>query len=597
MAMLMRDRRLVWLAAVLLIVTGLAWIGRPPNSSAEDVLVATIVEASDLHADGALNDGDLLATSTVAAAQNPDAVMLAGDLTNHGYASEFEGLWGSGWGALKPKILASPGNHEEDDDGQAEFMSQFGYSETYNTMDVNGVHVIAMDVDITSASPSMQVGGEQYSWLKDDLAAHANMPILAMSHFPRYSVGDIHGDQDSTEIRNAWDLLQQAGAEIVFAGHDHTYQRFPKANSDGTLNPTSGLREILGATGGSGDLYPVNLAESVLTPDYYQNTTEGIIRIRIYTHHLEWAHVGVDGVTRDLGTALLNHPAPTPGNASPMVDPGTDQTITLPDSATLDGTVTDDGLPDPPAALTTTWSKASGPGTVTFLDPTAVDTTAWFDEPGTYLLQLTATDSDATTTDTVAITVQAPGTGTLERRAAAGSDDVEQAVSGSVYLNSSDLELTTDGSTQQVVGTRFTDVQVPHDATVTTAYVQFQVDESSTGPSSITINAEDSDNAATYTTTNGSVTSRPVTGSVAWSPPDWTTVGAAGADQRTPNIAALVQAVINRDGWSSGNALALQFSGTGYRVAQSFEGSSSGAPLLHVEWTTEGWPSAATSSM
>ena len=70
-----------------------------------------------------------------------------------------------------------------------------------------------------------------------------------------------------------------------------------------------------------------------------------------------------------------------------------------------------------------------------------------------------------------------------------------------------------------------------------------------------------------------------------WSPSPGPTVGAAGTAQRTPNLAALVQAVLGRAGWAKGNALAFQFSGTGMREAVAFEGGASLAPLLHVEFT------------
>ena len=90
-----RYRSLAGLAAVLLGLTGLAGTARAPASGAESSLVATILEVSDLHSDGSLNDSHLLATSSVATALNPDAIMVAGDLTNHGYADEFAGLWGA----------------------------------------------------------------------------------------------------------------------------------------------------------------------------------------------------------------------------------------------------------------------------------------------------------------------------------------------------------------------------------------------------------------------------------------------------------------------------------------------------------------------
>jgi hypothetical protein len=94
-------------------------------------------------------------------------------------------------------------------------------------------------------------------------------------------------------------------------------------------------------------------------------------------------------------------------NQPPVVNAGPDQTIYLPSDATLDGTVTDDGLPDPPATVTTTWNKTSGPGTVIFGDASLVDTTATFSESGTYVLQLTADDNDLTAFDEVTITVNA----------------------------------------------------------------------------------------------------------------------------------------------------------------------------------------------
>ncbi|NND12847.1 MAG: hypothetical protein HKO10_02695, partial [Acidimicrobiia bacterium] len=96
--------------------------------------------------------------------------------------------------------------------------------------------------------------------------------------------------------------------------------------------------------------------------------------------------------------------SPEPPNLPPTVDAGPAQTVALPGGVTLDGTVTDDGLPNPPSAFTTEWT-ASGPGTVTFADSTAVDTTATFSQDGVYTLTLTADDSGAIASDTVTITV------------------------------------------------------------------------------------------------------------------------------------------------------------------------------------------------
>ena len=89
-------------------------------------------------------------------------------------------------------------------------------------------------------------------------------------------------------------------------------------------------------------------------------------------------------------------------NAQPTVDAGPGSSIDLAESAILDGTASDDGNP---SSLTTTWSKVSGPGVVTFANASAVDTTATFTAAGVYTLQLEAFDGEKTATDTVDITV------------------------------------------------------------------------------------------------------------------------------------------------------------------------------------------------
>ena len=93
-----------------------------------------------------------------------------------------------------------------------------------------------------------------------------------------------------------------------------------------------------------------------------------------------------------------------PTNQPPTVSAGTNSTITLPASASLSGAVTDDGLPIG-ATVTSAWTKFSGPGTVTFGNAASVATTAAFDQPGAYVLRLTASDSLLTAFSDVAITV------------------------------------------------------------------------------------------------------------------------------------------------------------------------------------------------
>lgn len=91
-------------------------------------------------------------------------------------------------------------------------------------------------------------------------------------------------------------------------------------------------------------------------------------------------------------------------NAAPTVNAGTDQSITLPNNASLSGTASDDGLPSG-STLAVGWSLISGPGTVSFGTPSQVNTTATFSVSGVYTLRLTTSDSQLTSFDEIVVTV------------------------------------------------------------------------------------------------------------------------------------------------------------------------------------------------
>lgn len=71
----------------------------------------------------------------------------------------------------------------------------------------------------------------------------------------------------------------------------------------------------------------------------------------------------------------------------------------------LEAIAVDDGRPNPPGTLLTTWTKVSGPGTVTFGNSNALNTTARFGANGTYVLRLSADDSQLSSADEVTVIV------------------------------------------------------------------------------------------------------------------------------------------------------------------------------------------------
>lgn len=102
-----------------------------------------------------------------------------------------------------------------------------------------------------------------------------------------------------------------------------------------------------------------------------------------------------------------------PQNQAPAVSAGPDLSVTLPNVASLNGSVSDDGLPQG-STVSVQWSVLTAPpsGSVAFASPTSPSTTATFSTVGTYTLRLTATDTQLTSSDDVTVSVAAaPVTG------------------------------------------------------------------------------------------------------------------------------------------------------------------------------------------
>jgi len=179
---------------------------------------------------------------------------------------------------------------------------------------------------------------------------------------------------------------------------------------------------------------------------------------------------------------------------------------------------------------------------------------------------------------------------TIEKRVSTGNDDAEELVSnGHMSLSSSDLELINDSSYHggdQIVGIRFQNIQVPQGYTITNAYIEFSCDEKDSASTTLAIYGEDIDDAPRFRSGwwyRHNISNRNKTSaSVSWSPEPWTTTHQT---YQTTDISSIVQEIVNRPGWSAGNDMVFIIEGSGKRVAESYNGYSSKAPLLHIEFT------------
>ncbi|MFE6079117.1 DUF5695 domain-containing protein [Paenibacillus sp. NPDC057886] len=123
------------------------------------------------------------------------------------------------------------------------------------------------------------------------------------------------------------------------------------------------------------------------------------------------AYKAINTLKVDVGSAASYSVELTPttpdANAAPIVDAGADSSVTLPERVRLQGTVTDDGLPN--GQLTMQWSLVNGPAgaQVSFSSPTTAYTQATVSVGGVYTFRLTANDSVLSANDTVQVTVNA----------------------------------------------------------------------------------------------------------------------------------------------------------------------------------------------
>lgn len=170
--------------------------------------------------------------------------------------------------------------------------------------------------------------------------------------------------------------------------------------------------------------------------------------------------------------------------------------------------------------------------------------------------------------------------------AASKNEEYHINTTGDAYLNSSDIELVYDGK-QQIVGIRFSSVNIAQGTTVSSANIQFttddNIDNNMNGELLLTIHGEKSINAADVSTVKHDISGRTkTTASATWSPLAWNTPNETGINQKTPNLGSIITEIVGQAGWQSGNAIMIIIEGTStteYRRADWYHAR----PLLLIE--------------
>jgi hypothetical protein len=178
-------------------------------------------------------------------------------------------------------------------------------------------------------------------------------------------------------------------------------------------------------------------------------------------------------------------------------------------------------------------------------------------------------------------------TQTITAKVANGSDDVE--ISNRLYTSSSDLELggfDSDNNGKQFTLIRFQNLALPVNSTVTKAYIQFFTKSANAQRANLSIRCQ-LGNAPAFSNLANALSRIYTANSVAWNPLAWTLTGESGLNQRTSDLASIINAA-KASTWQSGGALSFKIEGNATTNnilnARSADYSSFSAPILVIEY-------------
>jgi hypothetical protein len=458
-------------------------------------------------------------------------ILVAGDLAyDDGTLDEFEECYDPTWGRHKARTFPSPGNHEYHTDGADGYFDYFGAvagdpDEGWYSFELGEWHVVSLN------SNCDEIGGcerdsAQGEWLTKDLAANPAACTLAFWHHPRFNSGEHHGSED--EMAELWAILDEADADVVLSGHEHLYERFGPQDAEGN-GDADGIRQF---TVGMGGRSHYEFDTPLPNSEKRNDDAYGVLKLTLRPAGYDWEFVPVEGAS--------------------FSDTGSDDCVGA-------------DVPSPPAECSAkNGGDVDADGVCGHIDNCPSDANA------------DQADGDA---DGWGNACDAGAGGGVDVVVAAASDDAsESGNSGKVKLGGKSLKLGKGMS-----GFRFASAGIPAGAAIQSAFLEFELEKPFTKGAALVIRGEENGAAGPFVAEELGVSSRAETSaSVAWNIPE-----APGAEKgvhvaRSPNLAAVLQELVNGPGWGVGSAVVLVVSGEGGMAVPAFEGEPATPARLHI---------------
>lgn len=229
----------------------------------------------------------------------PGQVILAGDLAYmRGSGDDYRRCFDPEWGRFRSRWRPVPGNHEYDTPAAEGYFSYFGGAAGPPGLGYYAFRAATWQVLMLNSAVPASTNSAQYAWARDELRNNAARCTMAVWHHPFASSGP---NGPNIFMRDMWQLLHDAGAEVVVSGHDHFYERFGPQNAALQPDRERGIRQFIAGTGGAMLYRPAGRfpnSETIVE-------SFGALRFTLQPTSYEWEFLDAmrSGGTADRGTA------------------------------------------------------------------------------------------------------------------------------------------------------------------------------------------------------------------------------------------------------------------------------------------------------
>ena len=241
--------------------------------------------------------------------KTPGTVFTVGDNAYpNGTSTDFANCYEPGWGRHKARTRPAAGNHEYYTPGAKAYFDYFGAAagdpaKGYYGYDLGTWRIIVLNSECSEVGGCQQ-GSPQEQWLRRELEANAAKNVLAYWHRPRFNCGTHPSDASMDAF---WQALYGHGADVVLAGHDHSYQRFAPQDPSGKADNQYGVRQFVVGTGGRSHYASCAMPNT----EVHNGDTYGLLKLTLDTSSYSWEFLPEAGRTfTDRGSSPTHAPPP-----------------------------------------------------------------------------------------------------------------------------------------------------------------------------------------------------------------------------------------------------------------------------------------------